>query len=212
MTPVDAALDARDAILDAAEALLARHGYRKATMESLARAAGIGKGTTYLHFPSKEYVFLATVDRIVERLLARARAIADRDLPASERLRLVLIERVLFRFDSVRGYRQGLDGLLASLRPSLLDRRLRYFRIEAELIAGIVRSGREAGELASVDDLETAHSLVLATNALLPHALSASELGRRADVSRRAERVVDLLLHGLLRRDGSRARTPDRTR
>jgi len=45
--------DVRDAILDAAERLLARYGYRKMTMDDLASEAGIGKGTTYLHFPSK---------------------------------------------------------------------------------------------------------------------------------------------------------------
>ncbi|MBI1851827.1 MAG: TetR/AcrR family transcriptional regulator [Planctomycetes bacterium] len=206
MAPVEAAEDVRDAILDAAEALLARHGFQKATMEALAQEVGIGKGSTYLHFESKEHVFLATVDRIVDRLLARAREVASSTDPASERLRRVLIDRVLFRFDSVRGYRQGLDGLLASLRPALLDRRLRYFEEEAEVIAGILRAGRAAGELAFDDDIETARALVLATNALLPYALSASELGRRADVARRAERIVQLLLQGLVSRDAPRAR------
>ena len=49
----------RDVILDAMERLLARYGYKKTTMDDLAREAGIGKGTTYLHFPSKEEVALA---------------------------------------------------------------------------------------------------------------------------------------------------------
>src|SRR5262249_16762278 len=61
----------RDAILDAAERLLARYGFKKTTIDDLAREAGIGKGTVYLHFPSKEEVALCTIDRIVERLLRR---------------------------------------------------------------------------------------------------------------------------------------------
>jgi AcrR family transcriptional regulator len=63
--------DVRDAVLDAAERLLARYGYRKMTMDDLAREAGIGKGTTYLHFPSKQEVVLCSIDRIVERLLGQ---------------------------------------------------------------------------------------------------------------------------------------------
>ncbi len=204
MPTVKAARDVRDAILDAAEALLARHGFQKATMDALAQEAGIGKGSTYLHFPSKEHVFLATVDRIADRLLARARAVADSPAPASERIRRILIDRALFRFDSVGAYRQGLDGLFAALRPTLLERRLGYFEQEARILADVLRAGHDTGELAVEDAVETARALVLATNALLPHALSASELGRRADVARDAERIVNLLLQGLLRRDAGR--------
>src|SRR5215813_1503454 len=94
-------LDTRELILDATEALLARYGYRKTTMDDIAREAGIGKGTTYLHFASKEDVFLATIDRIVDRLCARLREIAAGPEPLDERLRRMLAERVLYRFDCV---------------------------------------------------------------------------------------------------------------
>ena len=69
-------LEIRDAILDATERLLARYGYRKMTVEDIAREVGVGKGTIYLHFPSKEEVVLSHVDRIVDRLKERLRAIA----------------------------------------------------------------------------------------------------------------------------------------
>src|SRR4026208_1919478 len=50
-------------LLDAAERLLLRHRYRRVTVEDLAREAGIGKGSVYLHFDSKEEVALAVVNR-----------------------------------------------------------------------------------------------------------------------------------------------------
>ena len=40
-------------ILDAVDVLLARYGYRKMTMDDVARQVGIGKGTIYLHFLGK---------------------------------------------------------------------------------------------------------------------------------------------------------------
>ena len=44
----------REAILDATDRLLARYGFKKMTIDDLAREEGIGKGSVYLHFPSKE--------------------------------------------------------------------------------------------------------------------------------------------------------------
>src|SRR5262249_59311547 len=113
----------RDAILDAAERLLARYGFKKTTIDDLAREAGIGKGRVYRQFPSKDEVALCTIDRIVERLLLRLRALAGSDEPVAQRLRDMLLTRVLFRFDSVKDYSQSLDDLLASLRPAYLARR-----------------------------------------------------------------------------------------
>src|SRR5262249_31281907 len=190
----------RDAILDAAERLLAYYGYKKTTMDDLAREAGIGKGTVYLYFPSKEEVARSTIDRVVERLLDRLRALAGSGEPVTQRLREMLLTRVLFRFDSVKDYSQSLDDLLASLRPAYLARRQRYFDAEAEIFAAVLREGRDARLFAFTDASATAHTLLLATNALLPSALSVRELGKRRDVQEKATRIAELLLAGLQRR------------
>jgi AcrR family transcriptional regulator len=192
--------ETREVILDAAECLLARYGYRKTTMDEVAREAGIGKGTTYLYFPSKDELTLATIDRIVDRLLQRLRTLASAELPPDQRIRDMLVTRVLFRFESVRGYAQSLDELLASLRAAYLVRRQRYFDAEARVFAGVLGEGRDLGQFAVDDVLPTAHTLLLATNALLPSGLSARELARPADIRRKVGRIADLLLKGLLRR------------
>ena len=106
----------RDLIMDAAERLIGVLGYSKTTMDDVARAAGVGKRTIYVHFPNKEEVVLCTIDRIVDRLVARLREHAARPGPVSDRLRAMLVERVLFRFDSIRDYSHGLDELFASLQ------------------------------------------------------------------------------------------------
>ena len=197
--------DIRDLILDATDRLLARSGYKKMTMEDLAQEVGIGKGTIYLHFPSKEEVVLSHVDRIVERVKVELRRLAESDRPPAARLREMLVARVLFRFDSVQHYTESLSDLLAALRPGLLARRRRHFEQEAEIVAGVLREGRRAGVFEFGDDDDaTAHALLTATNALLPYSLSARELGRREDVEREAGRVVSLLLDGVVARQSSR--------
>jgi AcrR family transcriptional regulator len=193
----------KEAILDAADRLLARFGYRKMTVDDIASEAGIGKGTIYLHFSSKEEVVLSHVDRIVERLKDRLREIGRSDCSSAERLRLMLLTRVLFRFDSIQHYTQSLNDLLAALRPGLLARRAVYFDEEAQIFAEVIGEGGRSGELSFDDDRVTAHTLLQATNGLLPYSLSTRELGEREDVERRASEVADLMLRGLLSRKNS---------
>jgi AcrR family transcriptional regulator len=57
-------------VLDAAAELLLRWGYQKVTIDEVARRAGIGKGTVYLHFANKDALFLTVVLRAQWRSIA----------------------------------------------------------------------------------------------------------------------------------------------
>lgn len=190
----------RDAILDATDRLLARYGYKKMTIDDLAREVGIGKGSVYLHFESKEEIALSHIDRIIERLKQTLHLLAESKASCDTRLRKMLIERVLLRFDSVQHYSQSLNELLAQLRPRLLERRKRYFEEEARLFATVIGEGKKAGVFSAKDPLETARTLLDATNALLPYSLSAYELGERTVIEKKAVNVADLILNGLRKR------------
>jgi len=52
-------------ILDVAAELLLRHGYRRVTIDDVARGADIGKGTVYLHWRTREELFTAVFEREV---------------------------------------------------------------------------------------------------------------------------------------------------
>jgi AcrR family transcriptional regulator len=172
------------------------------TVEDIAVETGIGKGTIYLHFSSKEEVVLSHVDRIVDRLKEQHLAVIARsEITAPERIRQMLLARVLFRFDSIQHYTQSLNDLLAALRPGLLARRAKYFDEEAAIFAAVLVEGRASGEFAFENELATAHALLQATNGLLPYSLSTTELGEREEVERRTSAIADLLLHGLLGRN-----------
>lgn len=190
----------KDAILDATDRLLARFGYKKMTVEDIAVEVGIGKGSIYLHFTSKEEIVLSHVDRIVDRVKQRLREIAGSDAPAAERLREMMLTRVLIRFDSIQHYTQSLNDLLSALRPGLMARRAMYFEAEAEIFAELLLAGRETGEFDFQDEKATARALLQATNGLLPYSLSTTELGAREEVEQRAGDVADLVMRGLLNR------------
>ena len=58
---------ARERLLDAAAEVFAERGYRAASVEDLAAAAGLTKGAVYWNFASKEDVFFALIEERVDR-------------------------------------------------------------------------------------------------------------------------------------------------
>ena len=190
----------REAILDSTDRLLAQYGYKKMTVEDLAIDVGIGKGSIYLHFTSKEEIVLSHIDRIVDRLKKRLLVIASEHMSSSARLQEMLITRVLFRFDSVQHYTRSLDDLLSAVRPQLLLRRKKHFHEEAKIFSEVLEIGYRSGDFTTCDSSRTAEMLLTATNSLLPYSLSTKELGERKEIKEKVSRLADLLLNGILSR------------
>lgn len=84
--PIDtpAPTDRHQAILDAAVGVFLRYGYRKTSMDDLARAAELSRQGLYLHFPSKEALFTQAVTRLTGQALAAMRASLAREGVALE--------------------------------------------------------------------------------------------------------------------------------
>jgi AcrR family transcriptional regulator len=190
--------DIRDLMLDAVDALLAKYGYGKMTMEDVAKQVGIGKGTIYLHFLSKEELVLAHIDRIAEAVIQRLLEQAASPDPIDRRLRRMLVLRVLHRFDRVSHYSQSLGDLLSSVRAALLVRRQAHFEKEAAVFEDVLREGARTGALDCPDPRTTSFVLIQSTNSLLPFNLSARELGRKEELEDQVGRIADLLIKGLL--------------
>jgi AcrR family transcriptional regulator len=189
--------DIHTAILDSAGRLLVKYGYRKMTVEDIAHEAGIGKGTVYLYFPSKEEVALGWFDRGHARIDEELTTIARSDLTPDLKLRELLVRRVMGGFDGAQQFVQSLDELFAAVRPSLLARRVRYQAGMAAIIAGVLGEGCADG-IFEVHDIDSAaHAIVLAINSLLPYSLSVEQLGRRDEIEAKVQAVADLLLNGL---------------
>lgn len=187
----------RDAILDATDILLAKFGYKKMSIQDLADEVGIGKGSIYLHFSSKEEIALSQIDRMIGRLKDELQVIATRKGSPDDRLAKMLRLRVIYRCESVRHYSQGISDLLTQLRPKLLERRKKHFNEEAVLLSRVIAEGQSAGEFTAGDPLLLARTLVTATNSLLPYSLSAYELGDLKAIESETKTVAKLLIRGL---------------
>jgi AcrR family transcriptional regulator len=71
-----------DRLLSAALAAFAEHGADDASLEEIARRAGVGIGTLYRHFPTRQALLEAVYRDQVEALRARADELRESDSPA----------------------------------------------------------------------------------------------------------------------------------
>jgi AcrR family transcriptional regulator len=67
-------LQTRDRVFDAAVAEFRRAGVAAAQIEDIVRAAGVARGTFYLHFPTKDHVLLELLRRKQEGVVGRLQA------------------------------------------------------------------------------------------------------------------------------------------
>src|SRR4051812_7690120 len=82
-------------LLEAARRCFLLHGYRRTSIDDVAREAGVAKGTVYLYFRSKEEMFRAVSAGIIRKYLEEAERAADAPGTVEERLAAALEAKIL---------------------------------------------------------------------------------------------------------------------
>src|ERR1700723_2865796 len=85
----------RERVLEAAKAVFSAGG-AEASLEAVARAAGVGIGTLYRHFPTREALYEAVYRREVEQLADLAERLKADNVSPTEALRRWLRSNVEF--------------------------------------------------------------------------------------------------------------------
>lgn len=76
----------RQRILDVALGLFLKHGYEKATMREIAKAAGLAPGAAYYHFESKEHLIQSYYERSYEEHLPIVEKVLEKEKDLKKRL------------------------------------------------------------------------------------------------------------------------------
>lgn len=177
------ALRNRERILEAAQRAFRRHG-ADATMDEIGKQAGVGPGTLYRHFPTRDALLEAVYQTEVEKLAAAERQFA-KELPPLDALRawmLLFIEHMETKtiiapaLNTIVG---GAPRLYASARGQI------YGAMTA-LVERAIKSGAMRKEIEPAD-------LLLP---LIGSASFAAGLGSSAEWGRSSRRLVDILIAG----------------
>ena len=148
-------------ILEAAFRVFGTRGLHQATLDDVAREAGITKGTIYLYFPSKADLFTAMLKARVNDIMPAVEAPrAGRPGPAMRR-RLFTLGRELYRFFLSRAwlamYRTVVSEAGQFPRAAALLYRQGILPANRRL-AEVIRRGIACGEFRAVDPLIAARA------------------------------------------------------
>ncbi|PZG15813.1 TetR family transcriptional regulator [Nonomuraea aridisoli] len=171
----------------------ARYGYRKTSMDDVARAADISRPGLYFYFASKPDLFRAAVTRALDGDLAAAeRALADTDRP--------LRDRLIEAFDHWTGRYIGPMAkevaVLIETNPDLLGSiPARYPRRFAEMVVHTLAADAPADRADRVSDV--AQTLLSTANGIKHEARTREEFLARMTTA------VDLLTLALTAAPGT---------
>lgn len=173
----------RDRLLEAAAQAFAQDG--EVTLEAIAKDAGVGIGTLYRHFPTRE----ALVDAAYQNELGRLCDAADEllaELPPDRALR-AWMDRFVDYMTTKRGMGDALRALIASGGNPFAHSRDRMLAAVTALLEAGVAAGTVRGDLAPGDVFTGISGVSLAAGA--------------PEQREQARRLLDLMMDGLRRRD-----------
>jgi AcrR family transcriptional regulator len=173
------AADNRDKVLTAAAAAVLREG-TAAPMATIAADAGVGVGTLYRHFPSREALLNALTRRSFELVLDTATRAAETDGPGIEAVRGFLDQTVQHGPDLIlplHGGPTALDEQTLAIQAAVHDQ-----------LSALLRAGVQDG---------TIRADVTARDLVIFGALLAERLPHVTDWDTAARRVVDIYVAGL---------------
>jgi len=170
----------RERVLEAAK-IVFNAGGPEASLEAVAKRAGVGIGTLYRHFPTREHLVEVVYRRELESLAAAARELAASHAPDAA------LEEWMRRFV---GYIAAKRGMATSLKI-LMNSNASLFAEGSGLLRGAVdgllKAAAEQGLVRS--DIDTTDLL---------HALSSIySLPASPDWRDRSNRLIGLLMDGL---------------
>lgn len=144
--PRPAAPDKPRRVLEAAQRLFSRYGFRRTSVDDIAREAGIAKGTVYLAFPGKEALFCAVAAHLFEEVLGRAREAAAGAGSLESRVLAVLDAKYRTFFEVVHASPHAAE-LLDSTNALGADLYAKAEREFHRLLAALLAEGQRTREL-----------------------------------------------------------------
>lgn len=159
--------DRRKRILEVAEQLISTQGLSGATIAAIARAAGVGVGTVYLEFGSKDDIIRALSAVKYNHILRAMRQAAMGQGGFAERLARMMEARTRALADVMRCGQHALD-LLHCEAGAVCEVREDFWGDQLELIVDLLKVAQEAGEFTQGDPVRLAQTVMHAYAAFVP--------------------------------------------
>jgi TetR/AcrR family acrAB operon transcriptional repressor len=197
-TKEDAALT-RKVLIDAALSVFSHKGYAQATLEEVAKEAGVTRGAIYWHFGNKFEMFYAVLQELYKKAAARVKKIIDSDQRPLSKFHQLMIELFLIA-SSEEEFGIIEEVQLFKTRKGEEFNRLYKDHVEnvkamRELLIGLIQEGIAAGEFDSHLDPEVTVVALLSYIA----GIKSAWLSGIADISvaENAEKLANIFIKGI---------------
>jgi TetR/AcrR family transcriptional regulator, fatty acid metabolism regulator protein len=168
-------------ILDAATRVFSSKGYHGTLVDEIAAEAETSKGGVYFHFPNKQAIFLALLDRLSAMLRERiAVAVAEQADPLARAD--AALEVVLNTFAGHRRLARLFMVEALGAGPEFNQRMIQIRAMFADLIRGHLDDAVAAGAIPPVDTAVVATAWFGAVNEVVTHWALAEQPGRLEDL------------------------------
>jgi AcrR family transcriptional regulator len=197
--------ETRRAILSAAQTRFLHYGFKKTTIDEIAQDAGVGKGTVYLHFESKDDILQTLVRTVKRNVTEQMRAIAQSPLISSEeKLRRMLVSPILSVHDACTASAHGVELVDEAMQPNVIRCTDDERTAQRVLIADVLREGMRRGDFTvPEDDADlAARHLMLAMISFFPPSLNPchAEVKCRGTLETSVNKMIGFLMHGVISR------------
>jgi AcrR family transcriptional regulator len=191
----------KECILVEAAKCFARFGFKKASVDEIAKQAGVGKGTVYLAADSKEDLYYQVLHREMRTWLAECSQTLDHRKPADR----LLGELLAIAMGHLAAHPLLGELLYGSAEKTMPEWRERFTELRAlgrANLIEILRLGIRQGVFRKELEVETVAALLqdFHLSAYLPH----HRADAQGDVAERARIGLDLVLNGLRAHDSHR--------
>ena len=186
--------DTRTKIINEAEYIFAKYGYRRANLDDIASRLGKGKSFIYYYFRNKEEMFAAVLQKESERLINELANAAKTDGNIIDKLKkFILIKAKILR--EVVNYTRIVKEEYFTEKVVFENLRTDLEKKELDIACRIFKSGIDSGELRKLDPVWTAESFLTAMKGFEFPLLTRDSF---EDIEKRADALLDLLYFGLV--------------
>jgi AcrR family transcriptional regulator len=130
-------------ILEAARKIFANEGFNRATVDDIASAAGVAKGTVYLYYQSKRDIYFAALRFGLEQMYSKLDEELKKVSAPQEKLRTLIGVKLAY-FDDNRDFFKIYYSELGNIciHPGAIDREFRTLYLEqAKVVESILKEG-----------------------------------------------------------------------
>jgi AcrR family transcriptional regulator len=185
----------KECILHAAARAFARFGFKKASVEEIAKSAGVAKGTVYLAADTKEDLFYQAVHREVRAWTSELSKLVDPRVPADQLL-LRCAQAAFAYLNQKPLVRDLLFGSYHLMLPEWADRLDELRELGRANLLEVLRLGVRQGHFR--DDLDVEEVAKIIQDVMLAtHLFYNRGVGREEKVQKRMVTAFELLMGGI---------------